>query len=130
MEVIVFIILELFFTPADLNISEYQIFPSLVWRISSHDTFCPIVCQPKHLMDCKYTKDTKHLLNCFQDQVKTILDHQVQENCTLEDPTQKSGANEPAKPHYATREEVVMATMKELEKMKATAMETGEKTVK
>jgi len=48
----------------------------------------------------------------------------------LEDPTEKSGPTEPAKPHYATREEVVVATMKELEKMKATAMETGEKTVK
>ena len=70
------------------------------------------------------------LLNCFQDQVKTILDHQVQENCSSKDPSQKSDTTEPATPHYATREEVVMATMKELEKIKATAMETGEETAK
>lgn len=64
------------------------------------------------------------------DQVKTILDHQVQENRSLQEPSQKSDPSEPAKPHYATREEVVMATMKELEKMKATAIETGEETAK
>ena len=70
------------------------------------------------------------LLNCLQDQVKTILDHQVQENCSLQDPSQKSDPTEPTTPYYATREEVVMATMKELEKMKATATETGEETAK
>jgi len=48
----------------------------------------------------------------------------------LQEPSQKSDPSEPAKPHYATREEVVMATMKELEKMKATAIETGEETAK
>ena len=70
------------------------------------------------------------LLICFQDQVKTILDRQVQENCSSEDPSQKPAPIEPATPHYATREEVVMATMKELEKMKATAMKTGEENTK
>ena len=70
------------------------------------------------------------LLNCFQDQVKIILDHQVQGNFSSEDPSLKSDPTEPATPLYATREEVVMATMKELEKMKVTAMETGEETAK
>ncbi|KAL9951590.1 hypothetical protein ACROYT_G044274 [Oculina patagonica] len=64
------------------------------------------------------------------DQVKTILDHQIQEHSAFEDPPQKSDPTEPATPHYATREEVVMATMKELEKLKANAMETEEETVK
>jgi len=48
----------------------------------------------------------------------------------LQNPTQKSDPTEPATPHYATREEVVMATMKELEKRKAITTETGEETAK
>jgi len=48
----------------------------------------------------------------------------------LQNPTQKSDPTEPATPHYATREEVVMATMKELEKMKAITTETGKETAK
>lgn len=53
------------------------------------------------------------------DQVKNILDHQVQEDHTPEDSSQKSDLKEPAAPYYATREEVVMATVGELEKLKA-----------
>ncbi|XP_022800831.1 uncharacterized protein LOC111338596 [Stylophora pistillata] len=53
------------------------------------------------------------------DQVKNILDHQGQEDHTPEDSSQKSDLKEPATPYYATREEVVMATVGELEKLKA-----------
>ncbi|KAJ7383823.1 hypothetical protein OS493_025695 [Desmophyllum pertusum] len=64
------------------------------------------------------------------DQVKNILDHQAQENHPLEVLSQKSDPKEPATPYYATREEVVMATMTELEKMKTTASETAKTPVK
>ncbi|PFX19132.1 SCL-interrupting locus protein [Stylophora pistillata] len=42
-----------------------------------------------------------------------------QEDHTPEDSSQKSDLKEPATPYYATREEVVMATVGELEKLKA-----------
>ena len=105
--------------------------------IQLNDKFGVIVHQRKYFRDYKTVNNIKHrpvivadILNCFQDQVKTILDHQVQENDSLQNPTQKSDPSEPATPHYATREEVVMATMKELEKMKAATMETGKETAK
>lgn len=69
-------------------------------------------------------------MHLIQDQVKNILDHQVEEDDSLQDSPQKSDPKEPATPYYATREEVVMATMKELEQLKDSPLGTEEETAK
>ena len=54
-------------------------------------------------------------MHFFQNQVKNILDQQAQEESSEEHVTM----------HEPTREEVVMATMKELQKIQSSTLETG-----
>lgn len=65
------------------------------------------------------TNDT-HPGVLFQNQVKTILDQQA------EDDSHSDKGSEPVTVHEPTREEVVAATMKELQKIQTSYGETGD----
>ena len=63
-------------------------------------------------------------MHFFQNQVKNILDQQAQEESS-EEHSQKDEQKKHVTLHEPTREEVVMATMKELQKIQSSTLETG-----
>lgn len=71
------------------------------------------------------TNDT-HPGVLFQNQVKTILDQQAEDDSHSDKGSEKSVKNEPVTVHEPTREEVVAATMKELQKIQTSYGETGD----
>ena len=62
----------------------------------------------------------------FQNQVKTILDQQAEDESHLDKESEKSVEKERVTAHEPTREEVVAATMKELQKIQTSYGETGD----
>ena len=62
----------------------------------------------------------------FQNQVKTILDQQAESESHSDKESEKSVAKERVTVHEPTREEVVAATMKELQKIQSSHVETGD----